>query len=168
MVIPIFLHTGKLVGMTTDGASNMMGHKNGLAKLVKDSKPELISIHCLCHRLELALRDTFKGSATKHLYDKLMTLMIGLYYFYRKSHKQQMGLKDAMEMLKLQGTFPPKVTGTRWISYVMGGIQSLRRTYRAYEAHLSTSSHSNAKAEGLFKLLTNKELVAFMLFLQVK
>lgn len=37
----------KLVGLTSDGASNMMGVRKGVAALLKRDKPELIATHCL-------------------------------------------------------------------------------------------------------------------------
>lgn len=151
--------------MGSDGASNMLGKNNGLVKLMKDAHPELISVHCFCHRLELAFRDAFKGVK---LYDKLMTLMIGLHYFYLKSSKQKKGLLSAMKAMDVKGVLPPKVTGTRWVGHVSGGVESLCRTYVAYNAHLCSASHSNAKAEGLAKLLLNNDLVCFLLLLQVQ
>lgn len=154
---------GKLVGMGSDGAANMMGRKKGLAKLMKDDNPEMISIHCLCHRLELAFRDAFKSAK---LYEKLLTLMIGLHYFYKRSPKQKKGLLEAIKVVGIKGLLPPKVTGTRWLGHISNGIDSLCRTYTAYDVHLSTASHGNAKAEGLAKLLLNRELMAFVLLLQ--
>lgn len=40
-----------------------------------------INIHCFSHRLELAFRDTIKENK---LHEKLMTLLIGIYYFITK------------------------------------------------------------------------------------
>ena len=33
------------------------------------------------------------------------------------------------------------------------------RTYRAYEVHLSTISHQNPKAEGLVKIMKDKNII---------
>ena len=52
----------KLVGMGSDGVSNMLGCKAGLVTLMKNDYPELIGIHCLCHRLELSFRDVLKNN----------------------------------------------------------------------------------------------------------
>jgi hypothetical protein len=46
-------------------------------------------------------------------------------------------------------------------------IQGLLRTFRAYEIHLSNLSHQNAKAEGLVKMLLGKDIMCFILFLNV-
>lgn len=79
--------SGKLVAMGSDGASNMVGKRSGLATLLRqDINDEIINVHCFAHRLELAFRDVLKK---KKLFDKLMTLLIGLYYFYMKSYKNK-------------------------------------------------------------------------------
>ncbi|XP_046577709.1 zinc finger protein 862-like [Haliotis rubra] len=152
----------KLVGMGSDGASNMIGSKTGLATRLKEDFPEMVSVHCLCHRLELAFRDVFRKAA---LYDKCMTLLIGLHYFYLKP-KQKTGLVHTMKSLGINGLLPPKVTGTRWLPHLSRGLTAFFRSYPALEAHLSTASHGNAKAEGLAKMVLDRHLVAFTLFLQ--
>jgi hypothetical protein len=159
------LLTEKLIGMGSDGAANMVGTKSGLVALLKQEVgQDFFNIHCLCHRLELAFRDTFKKFK---LYDKLMTLMIGLHYFYKKSYNNKRGLLNTFKALNISGILPPKVTGTRWLPHLSRGLSSLVRNFTAYEAHLSTLSHKNPKAEGLYKILIGKELVAFVLILQV-
>ena len=84
-----------LVGFGCDGASNMMGKNSGLVALLKVEHPEIIGIHCLAHRLELAFKDVFKNDK---LYLKLTTLLLGLYYFYKNSTKQRKNLKTCMAL----------------------------------------------------------------------
>ena len=73
-------------GTGCDGASNMMGKHRGAGKLLKYSYPDLISIHCLDHRLELAIKNFIKQLGNK-LYDKLMTLLDWLYYFKKAAER---------------------------------------------------------------------------------
>lgn len=151
--------------MGSDGASNMVGIRSGLSTLLREHvNKEMINVHCFAHRLELAFRDVLKKN--KH-YNKLMTLLIGLHYFYKKQYKNKQGLLNTMAVMKVNGLLPPKVTGTRWMAHLWRGIQALVRTFTAYNAHLSTISHQNAKAEGLVKIMLGKDLVCFLLFLQV-
>ncbi|CAG2205675.1 unnamed protein product [Mytilus edulis] len=44
----------------SDGASVMVGKENGVATKLKNIVPTLLSVHCICHRLELACTDTNK------------------------------------------------------------------------------------------------------------
>ena len=76
--------------MVSDGASNMVGSKSGLITLLRENvNNETIKIHCLAHRLELSFRDVVKKSK---LYDKLMTLLIGLHYFYKRQYENKSGV----------------------------------------------------------------------------
>ncbi|XP_052820539.1 zinc finger protein 862-like [Mya arenaria] len=155
------IDTDKLVGMGSDGASNMTGKNKGLAALYRHNvNQELVNVHCFAHRLELAFRDVVK---TSKLHDKLMTLLIGLHYFYIKQYKNKHGLMESINALNIKGTLPPKVTGTRWMSHFDRGITSLTRTFQAYEAHLSSLSHTNPKAEGLYKIMVDKSLICYAL-----
>ena len=96
-----------------------------------------------------------------------MSLLIGVYYFYHKQYKNKKGLLDSIAILHIKGVMPTKVTGTRWLPHLYRGIKNLLRTFNAFEAHLSTISHQNPKAEGIYKILTSKDLMCFTLFTQV-
>ncbi|VDI01683.1 Hypothetical predicted protein [Mytilus galloprovincialis] len=158
------LDKGKLVAMGSDGASNMVGRRSGLATLLRQEvNDEIINVHCFAHRLELAFRDVLKKEKK---YDKLMTLLIGLYYFYMKSYKSKKGLLDTMKALNVDGILPAKVTGTRWLPHLTRAIICLIRNFPAYEAHLCSLSHTNPKAEGLVKIMLSKDVVCFVLFLK--
>ena len=49
------------LGLATDGASVMLGHKGGVIAKIKHSFPNIIGWHCLNHRLELAVGDAVKS-----------------------------------------------------------------------------------------------------------
>lgn len=143
----------------------MTGRKGGLATLLRQNiNSELVNIHCFAHRLELAFRDVLRKNK---LYDKLMTLLIGLYYFYKKSHKNKQKLLETISITKTKGVIPGKVTGTRWLPHLSRSIKGLLKTFTAYEVHLANLSHQNSKAEGLVKILLRKDILCFSLFLQV-
>ena len=91
----IFPQMSKCVGFGSDGASNMVGKKSGLVTLLKKDFPAILGVHCLAHRLELALRDTVSKNDN---YQKLITLLLGLYYHYKNSAKQRKALKDTFQV----------------------------------------------------------------------
>ena len=156
----------KIVGITTDGASNMMGVRSGLCTLMKGISPNIIAIHCLAHRLELGVKDAVKSVGGK-LYDRAMTMLLGLYYFYNKSPKQKEELKNTFKVLNLQCIIPTRVGGTRWVPHTMKAINIFRKSYKAITAQLDTASHKNAKAEGLAKLAHDANIVAYLLMVRV-
>ncbi|KAL1481340.1 hypothetical protein MTO96_034542 [Rhipicephalus appendiculatus] len=50
----------KLIAFASDGASVMLGKQSGVAKLLEDTFPHLITWHCSAHRLELAVGDSVR------------------------------------------------------------------------------------------------------------
>lgn len=52
------LPINNLKGLSTDGAAVMLGKKNGLGALLKNDAPDLVVVHCICHKLALACTDT--------------------------------------------------------------------------------------------------------------
>ena len=53
----------KLIGATSDGASVNFGQHGGvMCKLELDGHPWLIKFHCVNHKTELAVKDTFANS----------------------------------------------------------------------------------------------------------
>ncbi|KAK3086151.1 hypothetical protein FSP39_014367 [Pinctada imbricata] len=106
----------KLVGFTADGASNMQGLKTGLAARLLVDTPHLVITHCVAHRLELAFKDAIKASS-KSMYDRAMTLLLGLHYLYKKSPKMKKSLKRSFAALNQKQILPTRVGGTRWLPH---------------------------------------------------
>ncbi|CAB3992557.1 zinc finger 862-like [Paramuricea clavata] len=50
----------KVLGLGTDGASVKMGHLNGITALIQEHNPFCVCVHCVCHRLNLALSQSCK------------------------------------------------------------------------------------------------------------
>lgn len=48
----------KLIAISCDGASVMVGCRGGVATLLRKEQPCILTLHCMAHRLELALKDT--------------------------------------------------------------------------------------------------------------
>ena len=51
----------KLVGLGTDGATVNVGQQGKLGAILKRELPYLVQIHCVAHRLELAVLDACKN-----------------------------------------------------------------------------------------------------------
>ena len=100
----------KLVALGSDGASVMMGARKGVAALLKEKNPSIIGIHCFGHRLELAYKESL---AKVDLGDKVLTLLMGLYYFYHNSPLNRSNLKNSFKPLGKKVVTPTRVGGTR-------------------------------------------------------
>lgn len=96
-----------------------------------------------------------------------MTLLLGLFYIYRKSPKSKKSLVRSFESLEMKPILPTRIGGTRWLPHVERALKVFFKGYRAFCYHLQNSSHENSKAEGLAKLATDGHVVVFMLKLKV-
>lgn len=75
-----------LITVCADGASVNMGRITGACTAIKATRPWLLVIHCVNHRLELAIGDSFRSNpAFKHLDE----MMINIYYLFRNSGKNK-------------------------------------------------------------------------------
>ena len=60
ILIRCFLPLSQCWGQGYNGAANMMGHLNGVAKQIRDDEPTAIGVHCFAHCLNLSLQDVSK------------------------------------------------------------------------------------------------------------
>ena len=65
----------KTVGLSCDGASVMVGCRNGVSTTLKEAQPSLVTIHCMAHRLELALKDCMKRV---RYFERCSNLLMGI------------------------------------------------------------------------------------------
>lgn len=170
----------RMCGLTADGAAVMQGVHTGVVGLLKEELPELTATHCLGHNVELGLKDCVTKSKSKKakqpdaqviaLYDKVQTLLMGAYYFFRKSGKQTEGLRRVFKALHKIMARPKRVGGTRWATHIRLALETFleEKNYKAFVFHWSTASNkpeSNAKAEGLCRLAMDVNVVSFMVTL---
>ena len=69
---------------TADGASVNFGVHNGVLTQLKIERPWLVNIHCVNHRLELAIKDGMLQIEQFQSCDRLYTI---LFYLFKNSGK---------------------------------------------------------------------------------
>ena len=89
------LDMSKLRGIGTDGASTMIGCKNGVVTRLKSLVPSAIGVHCAAHRLNLA---SSQGSVSVPYVKKFHTILRQLFDFFNNSAVRTAGL-EAVEAL---------------------------------------------------------------------
>ena len=112
----------KLIGFGADGASVNMGKKAGVASKLKQDTPWLIDIHCLPHRLELAMLEFQRSCATVEKVYTTLNLIWKTYHFNPKSTRELKALADTMGIGALK---PGQVKGTRWLPHVSRALKCL-------------------------------------------
>ncbi|KAK5855574.1 hypothetical protein PBY51_007239 [Eleginops maclovinus] len=148
----------RIFGLGTDGAAVMTGRRNGTAKLLTDSWPGLVSVHCAAHRLALACKDAadevpYMKIFRKHLQD--------LHLYFRNSANRTSALKAAASVLGVEDLKVTEVKDTRWISQEKA-ISNLQRNLPAVLATLAEEAElkKDPVARGLYTYCATYRFVA--------
>lgn len=124
---------GKLVGFASDGAAVMQGVRSGVAARLKEHQPNLTVVHCVAHRLELAIKTAINQSV---LYRKLTQFLDNIYHFYHNSTLNRGLLQLTAKVLEISRYIPTRVNGTRWVAHTENGLKNLFSGYPAIVQHL--------------------------------
>ena len=106
-ILDQFDYQHKLIGQCYDGASVMSGQLNGLQKKIKDKAPYAVFVHCLAHRLNLVLQQSFKRIYKCRIF---FASISGIPSFFHHSAKRTYALTLA------SARRIPTITDTRWSS----------------------------------------------------
>ena len=88
-----------LISIATDGAAVLTGKTTGLIAKLKLDFPKIHSIHCLAHRLELAVHDSLKEVAGCNHFEFFISK---LYAPYHHSAKNARLLEEEAADLNMQ------------------------------------------------------------------
>lgn len=160
--------TSPLIGIGTDGAAAMVGKENGLTSKLRSltGLQHLISIHCVAHRLNLAVLNSI--THTKYL-SKVDSVLKNLYKFYQNSPKRLKQLKKVSDTLETEILKFQYLHNVRWVASKVNSLTALVRNYTSVVLHLEELSNSSgeesATAKGLLKDLKTYRFVIFVHFL---
>ena len=111
-----------MISSTAEGASVNFGKYSGLLTQQKENCPWLITIHCVAHRAELALKDSLLKYKQFNEVDDLMT---SVFYLQKRSGKLRRMFKNTATALNIDGCVFPKVTGTRFVTHQLNRAKVL-------------------------------------------
>ena len=95
--ITLEIWRSKVVCANFDGASVMVGEINGVAGQLKRLVPHIVVLHCVAHKLELAVLDAVKGVAYLQKFDDSLKAVFKMYY---RSPKKRRELKEVGEIVE--------------------------------------------------------------------
>ena len=72
----------QIQGLGVDGASVVLSEQNGVAGLIKRSNPFCVPLHCVCHRLHLAVSKAAKSIPNVNT---LQSIVANVYQFINNS-----------------------------------------------------------------------------------
>ena len=148
----------RLCSLGSDGTSVMVGARGGVAKLLKDRVPFLVSHHCIAHHLALACGQ----SADEIAYIKrFKSVLDQLYHFYSYSPVRAAGLHSIQEVLDDPHLKITQAKDVRWLSHNKA-VSHLCQCFKSIILSLEkegTERH-NAEAAGLLSFLRSYKFIA--------
>ena len=119
--IPVTNYETKLVTLTTDDASVNTGRISGLITRFALGREWLVQIHCINHRVELAIKDSLKETNFKEIDDFYQSN----FNLLTNSGKIKSELRIASEAQGIQHYSLPKMSGTRFIGHRQRAFKTL-------------------------------------------
>uniref|UniRef100_A0A8C6WVY2 HAT C-terminal dimerisation domain-containing protein n=1 Tax=Neogobius melanostomus TaxID=47308 RepID=A0A8C6WVY2_9GOBI len=135
-----------LICIATDGAAVLTGRVGGLVTKLKQDFPKVQSIHCLAHRLELAVKDSLKEVAGCNQFEFFISK---LYALYNQLSKNARLLQEAATGLNMQIIKIGQIFTIRWVASSFRTVKAVWNDYPAL-----------ANSGGLHKLLSSTGFVA--------
>ncbi|KAK7157275.1 hypothetical protein R3I93_008680 [Phoxinus phoxinus] len=127
----------KLVAITTDEASVMTRVNNGVVTKLRADRPNVLGIHCMAHKLELAFSDGIRKNVMARKFEDLLS---GFYTLYHKSGVNRASLKQHFRELHMKALMPTRVGGTRWLPHLFKALDHFLRGYAGVVRHLKEKS----------------------------
>lgn len=134
-----------LIGFASDGAAVNVGKKGGLALHLKNfARNPIFAVHCMAHRLELAIQHSFEvEGAISNMGKNIDTLINSIYSFYNdKSHKRKTHLKTTAERLKVKFIELIYIFDVRWIASNYRAMKKINDMWKALTTDLNEISTS--------------------------
>jgi hypothetical protein len=157
------MYTVELVSSTSDGDSVNTGVYTGLlARMSADERPWLVGIHCVSHRLELAIKDSI---LKQKVFVECNDFMQTLHYFFKNSGRSKRLFHKLALVEDVLVYCVPKVHGTRFVGHVHRGLDHLLKNWimlcMYFENQLSDKKlrASHAKIRDLLKKLRSWKML---------
>ena len=99
-------------------------------------------IHCFNHRVELALKDSFRTTSL----EQVDSMLCKLYCLCQKSPKRLSELRELSEAYAKTVPKPSKATGTRWIDHKYRAMELFFKHFGPYMLHLEQPAQTDSQA----------------------
>lgn len=159
----------KLTAVCFDGANVNMGSSAGVSKLLENECGHLISVHCIAHRLELAMSDAIKY--VKHI-NIVEEIVKGVYSYYHSSPKRTKELKAIGEILDEKILSHVGLHGIRWLQSRHRAVKVMLNNFSAVVIHMEQAVESesdskiSAKLTGYLKHLKSEQFIRFLFLME--
>ena len=117
----------KIVCVVADGASVNFGNiSRALTRMVGLVSWDLPTIHCMNHRLELAMKDSYQGEKS---FQKVKEMLDSLYCLFRNSGKTWSLFQLIASTLHIPSLRFTRVGGTRFQAHTLIALKNFLRNF---------------------------------------
>ncbi|XP_040327564.1 zinc finger protein 862 isoform X1 [Herpailurus yagouaroundi] len=160
-----FRKPGWVVGLGTDG-STMLSCRGGLVEKFQEVIPQLLPVHCVAHRLHLAVVDACGGIDLVKKCDRHIRTV---FKFYQSSNKRLNELQEGAAPLEQEIIRLKDLNAVRWVASKRRTLNALIVSWPALARHLQGVAEAGGqighRARGMLKLMKSFHFVKFCHFL---
>uniref|UniRef100_A0A5G2QL50 Zinc finger protein 862 n=1 Tax=Sus scrofa TaxID=9823 RepID=A0A5G2QL50_PIG len=160
-----FRKPGWVVGLGTDGSA-LLSCRGGLVEKFQEVIPQLLPVHCVAHRLHLAVVDACGGIDLVKKCDRHIRTV---FKFYQSSNKSLRELQEGAAPLEQEILRLKDLNAVRWVASRRRTLDALLVSWPALARHLQRVAEAGGqvghRAKGLLKLMKNFHFVKFCHFL---
>ncbi|XP_069794897.1 uncharacterized protein [Narcine bancroftii] len=150
----------KMVMVTSDGASVMLGRVDGVAARLKQDIPHLVQQHCVAHLEDLGIGDAWKEFK---LIRDVETLMRIIYTVFSRSTVKKCKFKEIAEASENEAIAFRPLNEVRWLSRHFA-LQAIIKNYEALVTYFEEDQLNDPVAAYCHKKLIN---ITYKVALQV-
>lgn len=126
-----------LISIATDGAAVMTGKDSGLILRLKKDFPSLKSVHCLAHKLELAVHDFLKCVTGCNHFEHFISK---LYTMHHQSTKNARLLSEAASAVHISLLKIGKIFTIRWVASSYSAVQAVWKDFPTLAQQMRAAS----------------------------
>ncbi|XP_008064175.2 zinc finger protein 862 [Carlito syrichta] len=160
-----FRKPGWVVGLGTDGSA-MLSCRGGLVEKFQEVLPQLLPVHCVAHRLHLAVVD---ACGNIDLMKKCDRHIRTVFKFYQSSNKRLSELQEGAAPLEQEIIRLKDLNAVRWVASERRTLNALLVSWPALAKHLQSVAEAGGqvgqRAKGMLKLMRGFHFVKFCHFL---
>ena len=153
-----------------DGCNVMLGQRGGVISQIKEVIPTALGIHCVAHKLELAVLDASKSCLQMAKFEDTLK---GIFNYYHFSPKRQRELKEISHLFETELAHFSAVKQVRRLASKEHAVSALKRNLATVHVvlHLEhchtegTRAEDSNLAKGYHKEITSVSFIKMLYFL---
>ena len=150
-----------------DGCNVMLGQRGGVISQIKEVIPTALGIHCVAHKLELAVLDASKSCPQMAKFEDTLK---GIFNYYHFSPKRRRELKEISHLFETELAHFSVVKQVRWLASKERAVSALKRNLATVVLHLEhrhtegTRAEYSNRAKGYHKEITSVSFIKMLYF----